>query len=461
VDLDALRQIDSLASLPRHRLVQVSQCLVWRRYAPGELIVPYHAPIYLNGLVYRGKVQIITVRRGRRQTVGYILPGEPINSRLWTSHVSPIELRAAGVAILCILPPVGKRPTTLSGLPPDGLQHVTFPGLFPYRPVSSTSLRRDSQAARLSTKGIPSVVPSTDRATYTILLFSVVLLLSLTTWHWQSLWRLPLSKVAYGLASQRLAAGEYSDALSLLQFSVDFSPHLASAYNDMGYILYRQGRPEEAQSAFHQAVAADPKFAAAQSNLGLSYLEDGQLDLACKALQQAVTLNPENAVAWTNLGAAEQQAGRAEEAIRAYRTALHLNPHNTVARVNVGVLYYEQNLLSEARGYLETALEEQPDLTRARAILGAVALNEGDHARAWSELQAVASELDDDPLLHFYLALWYEDTGMRAMAEQELGRVLELQPHPDLATLARSHLVVLGFPDQSLPAGETDTTKGG
>lgn len=452
MDLDALRRIDSLASLSRHQLVQAGRRLVWRRYASGELILPYRAPIYLSGLVYRGQVRVAAVRQGRRQTVGYVRAGEPINSVLWTSHVSPIELRAVGATILCILPPVGKLPSALAGLPLNGLRPVAFPRLLPHSPKSSTYPSGSLQFAKSSAQAAPGATSSADRTTFMIFLVSIVFLLGLTAWHWQSLWRHPSSKVAYGLGSQLLTAGEYKDALSLLQISADLNPHLASAYNDIGYLLYQQGRLNEARSAFHQAVAADSASAIAQNNLGLSYLEDGQLDLARAALQQAVILNPESAAAWTNLGIAEHQVGRTEAAVRAYRAALHLNAHNIVAQVNLGVLYYEQDSLSEARGYLEAALEEQPDLTHARVILGAVALDEGDYAEAWSELQTAARDLDDDPLLHFYLALWHEESGAREIAEQELGRVLELQPHPDLAALARSHLVVLTSLDSSQSA---------
>jgi Tfp pilus assembly protein PilF len=457
MDLDTLRRIESLASLPRRRLIQASRRLIWRRYIPGELILPHKAPLHLNGLVYRGRVQVATVRQGRRRTVGYVQAGQPINNGLWISRGLPIELRAVEATILCIVPPAGKQPTALPELPPDSLQPATFAGLLPCGTKTITSPRCSSQSAIHFTKAVPSAASSTNRTALTILLLAIVFLLGFTASNWQSIWRIPLSRAAYGLASQWLAAGESEKALSFLQASVNLNPHLASAYNDIGYIMYQQGQPEEAKSAFRQAVLADPTSAVAQSNLGLSYLEDRQVDLAREALQQAVTLNPESAAAWTNLGVAEQQSGHAEEAIRAYRAALRLNPHNTVAQTNLGVLCFEQELFTEAQDYLETALETQPNLTRAKLILGAIALSKGDLTRAWNELQAAAADSADDPLLHFYLALWYEESGARETAGRELERVLELQPNPDLVNLTRSHLVALASTDQLLPTGETDT----
>jgi Flp pilus assembly protein TadD len=432
VDLDALRQIDSLASLPRHQLARVSQRLHWRRYAPGELILPHQVRMDLEGLVYRGQVQIATVEQGRRKPVGRLSAGEPISGDLSACYSSPIELRAIQPTILCLLPSAS-------------LQRLTMPSAPTQPPISPSA--KGPYATKLGAQlRAPQVV-----------LVSLALLFGLLAWRWQSPWRTLLSNLAYGLASQRLEARDETEALSLLQISLALNPSLARAHNDLGYIYYRQGQQNEAQIAFIQASALDPTLAVAQNNLGLSYLESGQLDAARAALRQAVTLNPESAAAWTNLGVTEQLADRSEEAIQAYRAALRLDPHNILARVNLGVIYYEQNRFSEAQFYLEASLAAQPDLNRARAVVGAIALSQGDHARAWSEFQAVTPKLADEPLLHFYLALWYEDKQIWDKAQQELMKALELQPHPDLAELIQSHMVALDALDSSLSTVDTET----
>jgi Flp pilus assembly protein TadD len=432
VDLDTLRQIDSLAPLPRHQLARVSRRLIWRRYGPGDLILPHQVPIVLEGLVYRGSVQIATVEQGRRQVVGRVPAGKALHKDLSARYLLPVELRAVEPTILCLLPSVS-------------LQVLIAPSAPISRPVSS------------SVKRSLNINLGVHLTALRVVLASIILLFSLIAWRWQSSWRIPLSNLAYGLASYCLEVNDEAEAISLLQTSLELNPYSVRAYNDLGYIYYRQGRQQEARTAFHQAAMLDPTLAVVQNNLGVSYLGSGQLDLAHKALQQAVALNPESAEAQTNLGVAEHLAGRPEEAIRAYRAALRLNPHDIVAQVNLGVLFYEQNRFSEARGYLEMALQTQSDLPRAKAIVGAIALSEGDQARAWSEFEAILPSLADDPLLHFYLAMWYEEAGMQNNAKQELRKVLELQPRPDLAELAHSHLVALTSRSLSPSTDETET----
>jgi tetratricopeptide (TPR) repeat protein len=423
VDVEALRQIESLASLSRFQLARIRGRLAWHRYAPGDVVLPHQIRLDLDGVVFRGKIQVATVQAGRRRVVDHISTGESINSGSWGHYSLPIELRAVETTIVCLLP-TGSSQTAV-------LPHL-------YRRLS----RRIHPRRWFTTL-------SAGLTAAQAVLFLMVVLFGLVAWHWQSPWRTLLSNLAYGRASQRLEANDELGALCLLQTSLALNPRSARSYNDLGYIHYRQGKPVEAQAAFHEATSVDPTLAVAQNNLGLSYLEAGQVNLARDALRKAVALNPESAVAWTNLAVAEQRAGHPEEAINAYQAALRLDPQNTVAQVNLGVVYYQQGFLVEAESFLEQALSSQPEQHRLRVLLGAIALSRNDYERAWNELQRAAPNLENDPLLHFYLALWYEAVDIRGAAEQELERVLTLNPPPELAELAQSHLIVIRSDDVS------------
>lgn len=408
MNLDSLRQIESLAPLSRHQLARASKHLVWRRYAPGSLIFPHQVPLDVEGIVYRGRVRVSTVQHSHRQIVDYIHAGELIRPKGVARNSWPVELRAVEPTVLCLLPPGG--------------------------------LMVDVISARPSSRKSALKINRTTRWFWPVLLVAVLMVVG---WQWQSPWKSAFSQAIYGLASYSLEAGNVADAASLLQTSVELNPRLARAYNDLGYIYYRQGQQDQALAAFHQATTADPTLSVAQNNLGLSYQEAGQLDLARDALRQAVALDPESAAAWVNLGVAEQQAGQSEEAIRAYQAALRLDPYQAVALVNLGTLYYQLGMFAEAQRNLKLALVAQPDLVQARLMLGAVALSTKDYDEAWTELQIAGMSLGNDPLLHFYLGLWFEQAGKLDLARQEMGRVLALQPQPDLAAQARSHLVAL------------------
>jgi tetratricopeptide (TPR) repeat protein len=393
------------------------------RYACDEVILPHQVQVSLVGFVQQGKVEISTVHQGHRQVVRHLWPNQNLRNEFWSRFPSPVELRAT-------------EPTILRLVAVEGAEATIFAS--PPRPSGSRAMRDRRQLA------------------WTAAVLSAILLLGLLAWQWQTPWKGLLSRLAYGLASYQLQNGKESGALSGLQAGLDLEPNLARARNDLGYILYRRGQQGEAQAAFELALAADPALSAAHNNLGLALLESGETGPAREELDRAVATDPENAAAWANLGLAERLAGHPEDAIHAYRAALRLNPEDTTTRINLGVLCYEQQQLAEAREHLQAALAADPDLPEAHMILGDIALRQGERERAWEELQAATTSLDGNPVLHFYLALWYEEAEQWKEAERELTQVLALQPHRDLASLARSHLDALAHlgPSPSEGRGE-------
>jgi len=443
-----------------------------------------------HGLVYRGRVEVTTVQQGHRQKVGCILAEEPIPHPLHASEPSAVELRAVEPTILCWLPAKAlevERPQAhayrpallptfiqlenrlaerldyeLSMLPVlllpalaqmvdalVGQSHTLRTALRPALATTANSFARLweplpalGQLPRPKGIGLLKTRPFAHRQRATgLLFFSILLLLPLTVWLWQSPLTMLRAKLAYALASRQLARGHTAEALLLLENSVALNAGLTMAYNDIGTVYHQWGWTRQAQKAFQQAVAVDPTSAVALNNLGLSYLEEGQLALAQLTLQQAVVLDPESAAAWANLGLAAQRMGQGEDAIRDYQAALRLDPLQVTAQANLGLLYYEQGRFVEAQDQLEAALHAQPDLPAARAVLGALAMEAGDQAAARTALDAAAPNFARDPVVHFFLGLWHEKAGDRTQAELEFARVMAMHPQPELAALAHSHLV--------------------
>lgn len=404
----------------RQARARASDPSLWRHYRTGELVLPRQVPLRLRGTVMRGRVQVAIVQEGNLRIVAHLRAGDRLDTGAWLNGGAPLEFRAI-------------EPTSLHLLAVDDRQ--LMPDLPPApQPQVAAARATDRTLSRNKQRRLAAT------------LLVTVLLLAFAAWFWRAPGSVALSRMTYGLAAQRLNSGQVAQATKLLEASVEIDPQLARAHNDLGAIHRSQGRPDKARAAFQQALALDPASGVAANNLGLSYLDQDRVSLATGALQRAVTLDPESPAGWTNLGTAHLLAGRLDEAARAYRAALRLDPDDVVARVNLGLLLYDQQDHGEARAHLQAALRAQPDLARARMISGAIALNEGDSESAWQELQAAAESLAGEPLLHFYLALWYEQADMPLEAERELTRVLSLVPHPDLAELARSHLTMLSHP---------------
>lgn len=142
---------------------------------------------------------------------------------------------------------------------------------------------------------------------------------SLTKTHAESaeLWHL------CGLAEA--LAGEPEAAEGYLRRALDMRPDAASLWNDLGEVLRRLGRAEEAESAYRAAIARQPS-ADAYNNLGVLLNGLGRRDEAIDALRQAIALEPTHARAHNNLGVVLEQSGRWEESLASYEQAVYLDP---------------------------------------------------------------------------------------------------------------------------------------
>jgi len=105
--------------------------------------------------------------------------------------------------------------------------------------------------------------------------------------------------------------------------------------------LAAQDAHDEGRAAdlLRQLIALNPKLASAHTNLGVLLARAGRLDEAVVEYERAIALVPADAVAYYNLGLAHRRRGAFAEAEVAYRRALEHNPSQADAHYNLGILY--------------------------------------------------------------------------------------------------------------------------
>jgi superkiller protein 3 len=140
----------------------------------------------------------------------------------------------------------------------------------------------------------------------------------------------------------------------------------AAAEYNLGTVLDRQGRTDEARERYERALAIDPFHARALNNLGVLLDRSGQSDRAIATLQRSLQADPENAEAYSNLGSALIGARRMPEALRALDTAVALDPDAPDAHNNRGIALAQSGRLPEAAAEFETALRLNPNHANAR-----------------------------------------------------------------------------------------------
>jgi tetratricopeptide (TPR) repeat protein len=99
-------------------------------------------------------------------------------------------------------------------------------------------------------------------------------------------------------------AGRSDEAINAYQQAIAAKPDNASYYNNLGNLLGRTGKIDEARAAYTKCAELDPPNAAmAWRNFGISLYQAGRMVEAIDPLKKATELDPKSAQAWYLLGA--------------------------------------------------------------------------------------------------------------------------------------------------------------
>jgi len=93
----------------------------------------------------------------------------------------------------------------------------------------------------------------------------------------------------------------WSSEIALWQDNVEKSPQKARPHNNLGNVLYNQGRTEEAKEHYLQALKINPESEEAHNNLAISLVHIGNIERAIAHFRKALHINPDFVTAKNNL----------------------------------------------------------------------------------------------------------------------------------------------------------------
>ena len=179
--------------------------------------------------------------------------------------------------------------------------------------------------------------------------------------HWKSHNNLALASIDIG--EFELAEAHYRESLA-----IEPQP---SIYNDLGYVLERQGLSEDAIEAYREALKLDPESATSHYNLATHLARNKEYSDAESHLLAALKTQP-NTKIYTGLGAVLWQQGRADEAITNLQTAIQKDPKNTGASNTLGKIFMEQGKLEEAASTYRLLAQNQPSTVAHQGLAQAL-----------------------------------------------------------------------------------------
>jgi arylsulfatase A-like enzyme/Flp pilus assembly protein TadD len=220
--------------------------------------------------------------------------------------------------------------------------------------------------------------------------------------------------------------GKLADAILVARGVLRERPGMEAGYENLGFLLRRADRTEEALRVYRAAVDRGVASEELKVFFALALCESGRAVEALPMLAPlAGSADPETA---NSLGIALSDSGHPGEAVKAFERALALDPDFAEAVQNLGIVRLRVDDAAGARDLFRRALAMDDELPRAWNGLG-VALarleQEREAIAAWTRAVAL------DPGLYdalFNLGLTAGRQGMREEARAALRRFVATAP---------------------------------
>ena len=220
--------------------------------------------------------------------------------------------------------------------------------------------------------------------------------------------------------------GKLSEAIQVARGVLRERPGMEAGYENLGFLLRRAERTDEALAVYRAAVARGAASEELKVQFALALCESGRAPEAVSLLEPlGGSADPETVNA---LGIALSDSGRPADAVKALNRALEVDPDFAEALQNLGIVRLRSDDAAGARDLFRRALAADDKLSRAWNGLGVALARLGDERAAidaWNRAVAL------DPALYdalFNLGLTAGKQGMRREARAALERFVATAP---------------------------------
>jgi tetratricopeptide (TPR) repeat protein len=183
----------------------------------------------------------------------------------------------------------------------------------------------------------------------------------------------------HALAVIEFERGLQADGLARLRRAIAQEPLSEKFHMNLGILLQRMGRLQEAQAAHLRAIDLAPENAQCHFNLGLALQKQKRWSKAEEAYKRAIELAPipGRSSRWIfhtfyNLGTVFEELERLGEAASAYRRCVDLAPKNPRSHFKLGIVLRKLSKLDAAIQVFDRALALEPKSVSAHSHRGFV-----------------------------------------------------------------------------------------
>lgn len=194
--------------------------------------------------------------------------------------------------------------------------------------------------------------------------------------------------------------------------------------------LFKQGKLNQAITAYQQAIAVDPSNAGIYVSVAQVQVFAGDYDGAQASAEKALLLSPSNSMAHAVRAWVLDFQGNPLEAEASIRRALDLDPNNAAAHAFYAEILIDQGIGNALKAADESKVAQQlaPDSLITHRARGYVLEATANYEEAVREYQAAIAINGNIPDLHLQLGINYSALGIYDQAVQEFSNANALNP---------------------------------
>lgn len=193
------------------------------------------------------------------------------------------------------------------------------------------------------------------------------------------------SEIHYNLGAEALRHNRVQDALKEFDAALAGDPDFADAHVGRGLVMeYGFGKLEEAERHYRRAIELRPAFPEAHNNLGQLLAKANRLEEAVREFDAALSnmLYKEPFIARCNKGEALYRLGKKDEGLAELGTCLKINPRYCLGHRTLGRIQLEGGRTKLALEALDRYAQHCPQVPDAWYQIGLAQLKAGDAAKA-------------------------------------------------------------------------------
>lgn len=224
--------------------------------------------------------------------------------------------------------------------------------------------------------------------------------------------------------------GDYDNAILEIEHAIKAEPDSTRPIRELGYVYYRMGDLEKAETYFLEAAEKNKLDVFAFHYLGELYLKQNDIEKAAKFINKAVDISPRHVDRSVNLGKILVKNNDLQKASNVFSKAISLSDKPMVLKEEIANFCYDNKVYSYAIKLFRSLHEQKPDRADILYKLGITNGLVGEYSQAIEYLKKADVNADPEVKINIKinLAKNYLATSQVLRADTILSEAIKLDP---------------------------------